>query len=67
MGDRNRITKDWIDPDFQHVLWASDNGGLRHNLSPAFTRPAYACTKASVGGISNGVQNLRRANKASNI
>lgn len=54
MGDKNRIIrvkdKKFSDPEFEKLLRDSDNGKLRHDLSPFFTRPAYVYTKAAVGG-----------------
>lgn len=62
MGDKNRIprcaNKPYSDPEFERTLRDSDNGKLKHNLSPFFVRPLYQYTKAEVGRVPN----LRRAN-----
>lgn len=66
MGDRHRIPrckdKSYSDPEFEKVLRDSDKGRLKHNLSSFHTRPAFAYTRAAVGGISNDLQNVRRVN-----
>lgn len=54
MGDLHKIIKakdkKFSDPEFEFLL-VCDVNRLSHNLSPFYTRPAYAYTKASVGGI----------------
>ena len=54
MGDKNRIARGkerkFSDPEFERLLRDSDKGRLKHELSPFFTRPVFAYTKAAVGG-----------------
>lgn len=54
MGDVHRIMrvkdKKFSDPEFEFILHC-DVSKLSRNLSSFFTRPAYAHTKAEVGGI----------------
>lgn len=54
MGSLHRIIKakdkKFSDPEFTKLLRDSDTGKLNHDLSPFFTRPLYAYTKAEVGG-----------------
>ena len=54
MGDLHRIIKardkKFSDPEFEKLLRDADTGKLKHKLSPFFTRPVYAYTKAEVGG-----------------
>ena len=54
MGDVHRIMrvkdKKFSDPEFEFIL-RCDVSKLSRDLSPFYTRPAYAYTKAEVGGI----------------
>ena len=54
MGDVHRIIKakdkKFSDAAFEKLLRDSDKGRLSSKLSPFFTRPVYAYTKAAVGG-----------------
>lgn len=51
MGDKNRITHNFMSIDMENLIRDSDFGKLSKNLSPFYTRPAYSGTKASVGGL----------------
>lgn len=61
MGDTHRIPrcmdKKYSDPEFAGLLLI-DPCKLNHNLSPFYTRPAYAYTKAAVGGLYNEISDL---------
>lgn len=61
MGDAHRIprcmNKHGSDYSFEQLL-TMDLSDLGHDLSSAYTRPAYAYTKASVGGINNASANV---------
>lgn len=54
MGDLHRIMKakdkQFSDPEVEYLLKVNPEK-LSHKLSGAFTRPAYAHTKAEVGEI----------------
>ena len=54
MGDVHKLirckSKKFSDPDFEFLLQC-DVTKLSRKLSPFFTKPAYAHTKAEVGGI----------------
>lgn len=50
MGDVNRISKTFEDPSFLKLMRDMDTLKVTHDLKPAFIRPAYAYTKAEVGG-----------------
>ncbi len=67
MGDKHRIARDFSDPAFVKLLGDADRGKLKHNLSPFLTRPAYAYTSAAVGGIGDGVSNVRRTNPSTKL
>ena len=67
MGDRSRLTKQFTDNTFEKLMRDADTGKLKHNLSPFYTRPAYSYTIASVGGIKNGVSNVRRVNPLTDL
>ena len=54
MGDLHKLIKakdkKFSDPEFEFLLMC-DVSKLSRDLSPFYTRPAYAYTKAEVGGI----------------
>lgn len=61
MGDAHRIPKStdkkYSDPCFEQLLRV-DPKFLPRNNNPFFTRPAYAYTKAAVGGINHDIFNI---------
>ena len=61
MWDAHQIPrrKDMKGSDYSFMqLLTMDVSNLSHDLSLAFLRPAYAYTKASVGGINNASVNV---------
>lgn len=58
MANHNRLTKEFEDIEVTKLFRDFDHGNVSHALSPAFTRPVYAYTKASVGGYKGNVQNV---------
>lgn len=48
------MIKPFVDGEIEKIFWELDNETLGFEpLSPFFTRPAYAYTKAAVGGINH--------------
>lgn len=52
---RKRPDKKFIDGEVMSIFWDIDNEIPLGELTPAFLRPAYAYTKAEVGGIKHAV------------
>ena len=65
MGDVNRITKTFMDTELSKIFTAIDSGKFKPKKSPFFLRPAYAYTKAAVGGIND--EDLSRVNHTSDV
>ena len=61
-----KVTKQFSDPEVEYLLRCNPDR-LNRNLSPFYTRPLYAYTKAQVGGRENELSNIRRADKAANV
>ena len=50
MFDKKRLSKEGQAPEVLKIFKEIDTGRIDHNLSPFFTRPLYAHTKAEIGG-----------------
>lgn len=67
MGNIPRLNKDYNDISIEMICKDLDCGLLPEHLSPTYTRPVYAYTKAAVGGVSDELSNLRRAHNLRNV
>ena len=67
MGKIPRLNKDYNDISIEMICNDLDAGLLPEHLSPTYTRPVYAYTKAAVGGVSDELSDLRRAHNLRNV